>query len=56
MISSKSFSLSAMTAGFIAVMVGLTGSAAIVFQAAMAAGATSAETSSWLLAICYLHG
>ena len=45
------FSLSNMTAGFIAVLVGFTSSAAIVFQAATMAGASPAEISSWLFAL-----
>lgn len=47
----KFFSLSNIAAGFIAVLVGFTSSAVIVFQAATAAGATSAEISSWLFAL-----
>ncbi|MDX1835960.1 hypothetical protein DIZ81_12895 [Legionella taurinensis] len=47
----KYFSISHAVAGFIAVMVGFTSSAAIVFQAAAAAGADKAEISSWLLAL-----
>ena len=43
--------LSHISAGFIAVLVGYTSSAAIVFQAATAAGASSAHISSWLLAL-----
>lgn len=39
------------SAGFIAVLVGYTSSAAIVFQAATAAGAGPAQISSWLLAL-----
>lgn len=45
------FSLSHISAGFIAVLVGYTSSAAIVFQAATAAGADAAYISSWLLAL-----
>lgn len=45
------FSLSNLTAGFIAVMVGFTSSAVIIFQAAAAAGANPTEVSSWLLAL-----
>lgn len=45
------FSFSNMTAGFVAVMVGFTSSAVLVFQAATAAGATPAEISSWLFAL-----
>ncbi|MFC3909764.1 benzoate/H(+) symporter BenE family transporter [Legionella dresdenensis] len=50
-IMSKYFSIANITAGFIAVMVGFTSSAVIIFQAAAAAGATSAQVSSWLLAL-----
>ncbi|MBI3759631.1 MAG: benzoate/H(+) symporter BenE family transporter, partial [Deltaproteobacteria bacterium] len=42
------FGLSHLSAGFIAVLVGYTSSAAIVFQAASAAGASPAHISSWL--------
>ncbi len=45
------FGLSHLSAGFIAVLVGYTSSAAIVFQAATAAGAGPAHISSWLLAL-----
>jgi benzoate membrane transport protein len=45
------FSLSNITAGFVAMMVGFTGSIALVFQAATTAGANEAEISSWLLAL-----
>jgi benzoate membrane transport protein len=45
------FSLALLSAGFIAVLVGYTSSAAIVFQAATAAGASAAHISSWLLAL-----
>jgi len=44
-------SLSAATAGFIAVLVGFTSSVAIVFQAATALGATPAQLSSWMWAL-----
>ena len=47
----NSFSLSNITAGFIAVMVGFTSTAVIIFQAATAAGADPAGISSWLLAL-----
>ncbi len=47
----KYFSLSNIAAGFVAVLIGFTSSAAIVFQAATAAGATPAEISSWLFAL-----
>ncbi|TKR55213.1 benzoate/H(+) symporter BenE family transporter [Allopusillimonas ginsengisoli] len=43
--------LSHLTAGFIAVLVGYTSSVAIIFQAAHAAGATSAELNSWMWAL-----
>jgi benzoate membrane transport protein len=45
------FSFSAATAGFVAVLVGFTSSVAIVFQAATALGATSAQISSWMWAL-----
>ena len=45
------FSVSHISAGFIAVLVGYTSSAAIVFSAASAAGAGAAHISSWLLAL-----
>ena len=44
----KDLPLSAIAAGFIAVLVGYTGSAAIVFQAATAAGADQAMITSWM--------
>ena len=43
--------LPAITAGFIAVLVGFTSSAAIVLQAAKAAGATPDQTGSWMMAL-----
>ncbi len=45
------FPLSAVTAGLIAVMVGVTSSAAIVFTAAEAAGASPGQIASWMLAL-----
>lgn len=45
------FSLSAATAGFVAMLVGFTSSVAIVFQAAQSFGATPSETSSWMWAL-----
>ena len=45
------FSLPSISDGFIAVLVGYTSSAGIVFQAATAAGAGPAHLSSWLLAL-----
>ncbi len=47
----KHSGLSHISAGFIAVLVGYTSSAAIVFQAATAAGASAVHISSWLLAL-----
>ena len=47
----RGFSLSHLSAGFIAVLVGYTCSAAIVFQAASAAGGGPEQISSWLLAL-----
>ena len=41
----------AIAAGFIAVLVGFTSSAAIIFQAAAAAGATPVQIGSWILAL-----
>ncbi|MGW1198704.1 benzoate/H(+) symporter BenE family transporter [Streptomyces sp. NPDC002536] len=42
---------SAVAAGLIAVVVGITSSAAIVFSAARAAGATEGQLTSWMLAL-----
>lgn len=39
-------------AGFIAVLVGFSSSAVIVFQAAAAAGANQAQVGSWILSLC----
>jgi benzoate membrane transport protein len=47
----KDLSLSAFTAGFVAVLVGFTSSVAIVFQAAQAFGATPEIISSWMWAL-----
>ncbi len=44
-------SLSAIVAGFVAVLVGFTSSVVIVFQAAAALGATPAQTASWIWAL-----
>jgi len=44
-------SLSAVVAGFVAVLVGFTSSVVIVFQAAAALGATPAQTASWIWAL-----
>ncbi|PMG07183.1 hypothetical protein BCV00_08335 [Vibrio breoganii] len=45
------FNLSHVTAGFIAVLVGYTSSAVIIFQAANATGASAEQISSWLWAL-----
>jgi len=47
----KDLSPSAIVAGFVSVLVGLTSSVAIVFQAAQAFGATPAEIASWMWAL-----
>ena len=47
----KDLSLSAFTAGFVAVLVGFTSSVAIVFQAAQAFHATPAQVTSWMWAL-----
>ena len=44
-------SLSALVAGFVAVLVGFTSSVVIVFQAAAALGATPAQATSWIWAL-----
>ena len=44
-------SLSAVVAGFVAVLVGYTSSVVIVFQAAQALGATPAQLTSWLVVL-----
>src|SRR5258706_3229520 len=49
--SLSDLSLSAATAGFVAVLVGFTSSVAIVFQAATALGATPAQIGSWMWAL-----
>jgi benzoate membrane transport protein len=46
-----SLSVSAVVAGFVAVLVGFTSSVVIVFQAAAAFGATPAQTASWIWAL-----
>ncbi|MCC2624155.1 MAG: ydcO [Burkholderiales bacterium] len=45
------FYLPNITAGLVSVIIGVTSSVAIIFQAAAAAGASPAEISSWLLAL-----
>ena len=47
----RDISLSTIIAGFVAVVIGYTSSAAIIFQAAAAAGAITAQISSWLWAL-----
>ena len=47
----KDLSMSAFTAGFVAVLVGFTSSVAIVFQAAQAFQATPAQITSWMWAL-----
>ena len=47
----RDISLSAIVAGFVAVLVGFASSVAIVLQAANAAGASNAQMASWLLAL-----
>lgn len=44
-------SLPAATAGFVAVLVGFTSTVALVFQAALAFGATPAQVASWMWAL-----
>ncbi len=47
----KDVSASAVTAGFVAVLVGFTSSVAIVFQAALAFGASPEQVASWMWAL-----
>ena len=47
----KDLSLSAVVAGFVAVLVGFTSSVVIVFQGAAALGATPEQTASWIWAL-----
>ncbi|RBP84535.1 benzoate transporter BenE [Marinomonas rhizomae] len=47
----KDFSLSALVAGFVAVLIGFASSVAIVFQAAQAAGADANIIVSWIMAL-----
>lgn len=47
----QDLNLSAFTAGFVAVLVGFTSSVAIVFQAALAFGATPQQITSWVWAL-----
>lgn len=48
---SKDFSLSALAAGFVTVLVGFTSSAVVVLQAAHALGASPAQVASWMWAL-----
>ncbi|MBY0413209.1 MAG: benzoate/H(+) symporter BenE family transporter [Bdellovibrionales bacterium] len=52
----KDFSLSTIVAGLIAVLVGYTSSAVIVFQAATASGVSPVEAGAWLGIICVSMG
>jgi len=45
------FSMNHITAGFLAVLIGFTSSAAIIFQAVTVMGGTPADSISWLLAL-----
>lgn len=47
----RDFSLSAIVAGFVTVLVGYTAAGVIVFQAAQALGATPEQTASWMWAL-----
>jgi benzoate membrane transport protein len=47
----RDLSVSAVTAGFVTVLVGFASSAVIVFQAAGAMGASTAQVGSWMLAL-----
>lgn len=47
----RDLSVSALVAGFVTVLVGLTSSIAVVFQAAQSFGATPAQLSSWVWAL-----
>jgi benzoate membrane transport protein len=47
----RDFPFGAVVAGFVAVLVGYTSTAVIVFEAARAAGATPAQTASWMWAL-----
>ncbi|MGN1056006.1 MAG: benzoate/H(+) symporter BenE family transporter [Comamonas sp.] len=52
----RDFSLSGLSAGFVSVLVGLTSSVALVFQAAQGFGADAAQISSWMWALCWGMG
>ncbi|HEY7254200.1 MAG TPA: benzoate/H(+) symporter BenE family transporter, partial [Methylomirabilota bacterium] len=47
----RDLSVSAVAAGFVTVLVGFASSAVIVFQAAGAVGASTAQVGSWMLAL-----
>jgi benzoate membrane transport protein len=47
----KDFSLSALIAGFVAVLVGFTSSVALIYQATQNLSATPAQTASWIWAL-----
>ncbi len=49
----KDFSLSTITAGFVASLVGLTSGIAIIFEAARALGADDDQIASWVWALCF---
>ena len=52
----KDLSISSVAAGLVAVLVGITSSAVIVFQAARALGASPAEVTSWIFVLCLCMG
>jgi benzoate membrane transport protein len=52
----KDASVAGLVAGFVVTLVGMTSSAILVFQAALAAGASPLEASSWLGSICVVMG
>ncbi|MBB5193434.1 benzoate membrane transport protein [Silvimonas terrae] len=52
----RPFPLSTLAAGLVTVLVGFTSSVAIVFQAALAAGASQAQLSSWIAALGFAMG
>ena len=52
----KDLSISSVAAGFVAVLVGITASAVIVFQAARALDASPAEIASWMMMLCFCMG
>lgn len=56
MMNNKYVSVSHITAGFSAVLIGYTSSIVIILQAATAAGASAAQIESWLLALGLMMG